>query len=70
MAGAYRITDHGNHVDGQCQCEVRQILSEYVWAEPIPDDNRNGIIVLRGGWMLAERIQGATTARPLGTRSF
>lgn len=66
MAPAYRITDHGDHQDGACQCEVRQILNgEFVWAEPVPGDPRDGIIMLRGGWVLGEQVQGATTARPL-----
>jgi hypothetical protein len=63
MATAYQITNHGDHTGNDCQCEIRPILSEHVWCEPRLGDHREGIIILRGGWMLAERVGGATTAR-------
>lgn len=64
MAPPYQITDHGDHLEGDCHCEIIEIGSEFVWAEPVPGDPRDDFIILRSGWMLAEQVQGAFTARP------
>ena len=63
----YQITDHDAHIDGHCNCEVRRILSEYVWCEPVAESDED-VIVLRPRWALSgpdARYQGATTAYPL-----